>query len=443
MSTSLSDLAESKIRQLLFGNALWSGKPTTFYLALLTAAPTDAGGGTEVSGKGYLRKAVACDSTNWYVSDNQVINATALNFSATATEPWESVSHFAIYSAAARGDLLFWGSLKEVKTIAKYGTASFEAGEISISLGGGFGLLAAYRVLKYLFNAATWTATPTLYVGLGTNADANQVWGEPVASSGGSATAYLRGTYANTTAKWPAATSAQNTTSNASGITNFVAATADWGNLTHIGLLNGAITPGATYVQSSANIVVTAPTAHGLTIARAGFTAIAATYERSGTTVIVTFAQPHPFSTGERVLLDFTSGGAADATYSITAATTLTITFDTAASGTIAAGSTCTVNKVTVADIWFQATSSTYPVSRRYYLANLGDATALGTPGSDPTTKFTVVAAADETTQTVTSSACAFSTAEVIAFAALTQAITINSGDTTSVPTAGLTAAFD
>ena len=39
--------------------------PATFYVGLFTAAPTDAGGGTEVTGGGYARAAITRATGSW------------------------------------------------------------------------------------------------------------------------------------------------------------------------------------------------------------------------------------------------------------------------------------------------------------------------------------------------------------------------------------------
>ena len=49
-----SDYGENFALDAVFG----SGTIPTLYLALYTAAPTDAGGGTEVSGGSYARKSI-------------------------------------------------------------------------------------------------------------------------------------------------------------------------------------------------------------------------------------------------------------------------------------------------------------------------------------------------------------------------------------------------
>jgi hypothetical protein len=40
-------------------------RPTAWYVGLFTAAPSDTGGGTEVSGNGYARVAITNNATNF------------------------------------------------------------------------------------------------------------------------------------------------------------------------------------------------------------------------------------------------------------------------------------------------------------------------------------------------------------------------------------------
>lgn len=55
---------EGQILNLLFRTqAAW--KPTGIYVALFTAAPSDAGGGTEVTGGSYARVAISQLDANW------------------------------------------------------------------------------------------------------------------------------------------------------------------------------------------------------------------------------------------------------------------------------------------------------------------------------------------------------------------------------------------
>src|SRR5262245_10711430 len=59
-----SDYLENLVIDHLFRTRTWT-KPAALYVALFTAAPTDAGGGTEVTGGGYARVSVAPLDTNW------------------------------------------------------------------------------------------------------------------------------------------------------------------------------------------------------------------------------------------------------------------------------------------------------------------------------------------------------------------------------------------
>ena len=50
-----SDYLEDKVLDHVFGGTAYTA-PSTLYVALYTVAPTDTGGGTEVSGGGYEEK---------------------------------------------------------------------------------------------------------------------------------------------------------------------------------------------------------------------------------------------------------------------------------------------------------------------------------------------------------------------------------------------------
>ena len=58
MAGSFSDYLEDKLLKHTFTNTAYTS-PTALYVALFTAAPTDAGGGTEISGSAYVRTAVS------------------------------------------------------------------------------------------------------------------------------------------------------------------------------------------------------------------------------------------------------------------------------------------------------------------------------------------------------------------------------------------------
>lgn len=87
--------------------------PSAVYLAAYTTAPTDAGGGAEVSGGSYTRQTLTFGAA----SGNQVANSADVLFP-IATAPWGTVVHFGIFDAPAAGNLLYHTALSAPRTIA-------------------------------------------------------------------------------------------------------------------------------------------------------------------------------------------------------------------------------------------------------------------------------------------------------------------------------------
>lgn len=90
---SMSNASETALLKLLFNNTVWanvgdaaglqnSAAAGSFYVALHTADPTDAGNQTtsEASYTGYARVAVARTVGGWTVSDSQVSNTATVQF---------------------------------------------------------------------------------------------------------------------------------------------------------------------------------------------------------------------------------------------------------------------------------------------------------------------------------------------------------------------------
>jgi hypothetical protein len=92
--------------------------PVTIYLGLFTAAPTDAGGGTEVSGGNYGRVYMPVPASWTLVGGNPytVRNAIQANFGAPSAN-WGVITHLGIFDAATGGNLLYWAALTTPKTV--------------------------------------------------------------------------------------------------------------------------------------------------------------------------------------------------------------------------------------------------------------------------------------------------------------------------------------
>lgn len=143
MAGAMSDYLENKLIDQLFRGQS-SPTTTTLYVALLTAAPSDAGGGTEVSGSNYARVAVTSSLANWAGTQGagttvassgtggQTSNNNAITFP-TPSATWGTVTHFGIYDASTGGDLLFYGQLTISKVINQADTVTFPAGSLTIT----------------------------------------------------------------------------------------------------------------------------------------------------------------------------------------------------------------------------------------------------------------------------------------------------------------------
>lgn len=127
-----SDYLENKILNYIFNGGSFSA-PATVYLGLFTSAPTDAGGGTEVSGGSYARVAKTCNTTNFPTTTNGVITNDTLITFAQATASWGTIVAFGIFDALSGGNLLYWGNVSPAKTVANGDTMSVAIGSLTIS----------------------------------------------------------------------------------------------------------------------------------------------------------------------------------------------------------------------------------------------------------------------------------------------------------------------
>ena len=139
----MSDYLENKMIDQLFRGQT-APTTSTLYVALLTAAPSDSGGGTEVSGGSYARVAVTSSLANWAGTQSagsttassgtggQTSNNIAITFP-TPSATWGTATHFGIYDASTGGNLLFHGELSIAKTINESDTVTFPVGTLSVT----------------------------------------------------------------------------------------------------------------------------------------------------------------------------------------------------------------------------------------------------------------------------------------------------------------------
>lgn len=128
-----SDYLELEVLDHLFGAQSFS-PPATYYMALFTVAPSDAGGGTEVAGNNYSRVSVANNTTNWNTAaSGQTSNKVAITFP-VASGSWGTVVAFALFDASSAGNLIAWAVLGTAKVVGSGQAAQFAAGQLVITL---------------------------------------------------------------------------------------------------------------------------------------------------------------------------------------------------------------------------------------------------------------------------------------------------------------------
>lgn len=131
--TALSDVLEDRINEYIFENTSPTAIGANVYVGLFTAAPSDTGGGTEVSGGSYAREAVST-AGGWTLSAGAAtVNASDIDFG-TASADWGTITHVGIFDAPSGGNLLIWGALTASKTVSNGDSFKFAASQLSITI---------------------------------------------------------------------------------------------------------------------------------------------------------------------------------------------------------------------------------------------------------------------------------------------------------------------
>lgn len=126
MAGNLSDYLEVKLLDHFLGTTTYT-KPTTVYLALYTAAPTDSSAGTEVSGGSYARKVATFNGA----SSGATTNNSDIDFNGM---PACTVVAIAVTDALTSGNILVYGPLTANKSLDAGDILRVSAGDLSISI---------------------------------------------------------------------------------------------------------------------------------------------------------------------------------------------------------------------------------------------------------------------------------------------------------------------
>ncbi len=133
MAATSQYLSEDLLAYMFQDPATPIAKLSTVYLALCTTVPTSATAGTEVSGGGYARVAIACNTTNFTIATDVLTLAVPARFPRCSAS-WGTVVAFQFYDAATGGNPLWYGSLTTSQTINSGATPSFAASSLTITL---------------------------------------------------------------------------------------------------------------------------------------------------------------------------------------------------------------------------------------------------------------------------------------------------------------------
>lgn len=104
--------------------------PTTVYLALHVADPTDAGTGAEVAQGNYARQAIAFAAP----ADGVSLNSADVTYPVATVNYASAVTHFGIWDAATVGNLLYHSPVDNARTILVGDQLIVSAGQISVTL---------------------------------------------------------------------------------------------------------------------------------------------------------------------------------------------------------------------------------------------------------------------------------------------------------------------
>jgi hypothetical protein len=129
--SSFSDYTENLVLTWLFTNSS-ATRPTAWYVGLFTAAPSDTGGGTEVTGNAYAR--VVTGTISGSGTATTFSNAAAIEFAAASGGNWGTIGWAGVFDASTGGNLLAWAPLTTSRVINDGDVFRIPATSLTITL---------------------------------------------------------------------------------------------------------------------------------------------------------------------------------------------------------------------------------------------------------------------------------------------------------------------
>ena len=126
---SAPNAMESKVADHILGTASYT-MPADVYLALFTAAPGEAGGGTEVTASnGYARALITFGAAVDGLAESNL----EVVFTASGGN-WGTVTHFAIMDASTSGNMITYAQLDEPRIVNNGDSIKFRVGDVKVQV---------------------------------------------------------------------------------------------------------------------------------------------------------------------------------------------------------------------------------------------------------------------------------------------------------------------
>ncbi len=131
---SKSDFLENELLDHVLRNAAYTA-PSSIWIALYTVTPSDAGGGTEVTGNGYARLEVGGATGRSFVvaASGATDNTELWQFAQASGGNWGTIVAFGLFDASTAGNLLYWGAVSPSVAVNDGDTAQFATGALDIT----------------------------------------------------------------------------------------------------------------------------------------------------------------------------------------------------------------------------------------------------------------------------------------------------------------------
>ena len=229
---SISDFLENELLDHIF-NVVYN-RPTTLFLGLSTADPTDSAGGlAEPSGGAYTRATITFGAA----ASRAVTQDAKLTF-AQATAAWGNLTHYGIFDAVSGGNMLAHGSLTVAKNVVSGNTPSVATSEVVVSFNAGeISDYLSDKLLDHSFSLATF-AVPDTYIAMCTgdvlDTDTGTAISEPAAG------AYARVEVDVNAGASPTWDLAANGSLDNTHTISFTQATGSWATITALAIVDAA-----------------------------------------------------------------------------------------------------------------------------------------------------------------------------------------------------------